>query len=696
MATLAEIIAKQLGGTTQGTPAGTPSSGMPISLDIRQYQQPSTANAGSTTQVYTPPKTTPKTGSSNTLTQSQITNANYSPQSGSSNTLNYNPSNTGLSQPQQNYSNQNISYGNNASSSQAQNTYKYVPPPVSAEQSAGIAKNYGLGGLGKSDQFAGMTTSQANQAAKEKQDMYKSQTSAGTSYTYNPETIAGFNKKTNDLKMKVNDINNSVWVSPESKKIDVDSTIKSYTTQLAGLFNTPEEFQNALNTNPEFDKSVSEYQRMGGDVNNITSAINQKVQTGGNDAQGMQTLEQFLGKRSTQADKQAYNSLIPEQKSLQAQIAFEQGIVKKYHEYYFGDEDTIGLVQQKKEMAIEKANILAEQVKLAADNAKAKSDLSIQKDQADMAASDAEIEENSLQAQNYATNMLAKMGALNTSSAAGEMLIKIKQGYQKQKQANKAKYGMMMRETEVKLGETLNDLNSKKMEAIFKIKEDLSKDEETIIKDVFKMETDATRKSFDAVDKYLGMYRTQKDKYIKEAKDAAEKAAKASAEAMSSYNLSGLTFDNFLKSKSTGGEQTTIGGNSKIGGMSVTTGGQSYDPNQTQKMYPQYLQTLIKSGAVSPETQEVITGRKTVTDLTEAEAKIAKAELKSLGINPNTIQATAKPEISTALSSAKTAIDIIEASNLSTKEKDTKKQAIKQRFLENFPEKSSTYKEYFE
>ena len=695
MPTLAELIAQQYGGTTQGTPAVA----APNPYDVRTYQQPSTANAGSTTQqVYTPPRaTTPArqpTVSSGTPISLDV--RQYNPTTNNSNST---------SQQQQNsyvtpYNpNSGMSFGNNASSSQAQNTYTYVPPPLSKEQSAGTAKSYGLQGIAD-NKFTGMTQSQANQVASELQNNLKTQISAGTSYSFNPETISGFNSKVNNLRTKVDTINNSTWESAGSKKTNVDSTIKSFTDQLAGGFNTTEEFQKALSSNPEFDKSVSEYQRMGGDVNNIMGTIQQKQQatqnnlTNPNDT-GAQSLDQYLGRVSTPAEKQAYNSLIPEQKSLQAQIAFENGIVDKMKNYYFGSEEKIGLLQQQRQQAKERASLLETQAQLAKDNAKAQSDLLTQQQDAQVAEQEAEIEENSMVAKNYMTGMLAKLGALNTTGAAGEALVNLDIKYQKQKNAVRTNYNNNKLAIKVKMNETLNDLEIKKQDAILTLKENLSKSETDIVKEVFKLETDATRKSFDAVDKYLGMYRTQKDKYIKEAKDLAEKNAKAAASAMSSYNLSGFTFDNFLKLKSTGGEQTTIGGKSPIGGMQVTTGGQSYDPNQTQSMYPQYLQALIKSGVVSPETQAVLKGEKTVVDLTEKEAAVAKKEMAKLQINPNNVQST-KLDINTELSGAAAAISTIDSSDKSQKEKDDAKLKIKQRFIGNFPEKSATWKSYFE
>lgn len=629
MPTLAELIAQQRGGTTQGTPVRQPSSGTPISLDIRQYQQPSTANAGSTTQQKQTPQQIIQSatgGYSGGQTRLPSQNQTNLPQSGNQivqNVVgNMQPNQGSTYNPNQPNPYQGMSFGGQ-DTSQAQNTYRYVPPPLSKEQSAGTAKSYGLQGIAD-NQFTGMTQSQANQAANKKREELKAQVSAGTSYSFNPQAISGFNSKVNDLKTKVDGVNNDTWQSPSNKKSTIDSTVKSFTDQLSGGFNTVEEFQNAINTNPEFDKSISEYQRMGGDVNNILGAIQQKQQAveGGYTNNGTQSLTDFINPKS-KAEQQAYQSLIPEQKSLQMQIAFENGIVDKYNKYYFGDENQIGLSKQKKQQAIEKATILENQVKLAADNAKAKSDLSIQKEQADMEAADAEIEENGITAKNYMTGMLAKLGALNTTGAAGEALVKIDLKYQKLRQSSKQKYQFMMKDTEVKLGETLNDIDSKKMESMFKIKEDLSKDEETVVKEMFKLETDATRKSFDAVDKYLGMYRTQKDKYIKEAKDLAEANAKRAASAMSSYNLSGLSFDKF--GKTSAGQTYTGDTNNPLVNAVIK--------NISNTVQSNYLNELKNSGALSPETQAVISGEETLMSLTEAGRKRAEKELKTLGVN---------------------------------------------------------------
>jgi hypothetical protein len=702
MATLAEFIARQIGGTTQGTPAVA----APNPYDIRTYQPGSTANAGSTPQQYTPPKTTTPRPAVSSGTPISLDVRQYNPSTNNSNsTIQQNPS----SSVQPYNPNSGMSFGGQ-NTSQAQGGYSYTPPPLSKEQSAETAKSFGLQGIAD-NKFTGMTQSQANAAASELQNNLKTQISAGTSYSFNPETISGFNSKVNNLRTKVDTINNSTWESAGSKKTNVDSTIKSFTDQLAGGFNTTDEFQKALSSNPEFDKSVSEYQRMGGDVNNIMGAIQQKqqgktatvvsykdnpdgtttnflsdgTQSTGKLSQnadgtysfnesnnGVQSLTDYLGNTTSKLDQKTMQSLIPEQKSLQAQIAFENGIVDKMKDYYFGSEEKIGLLQQQRQQAKERASLLETQAQLAKDNAKAQSDLLTQQQDAQVAEQEAEIEENSMVAKNYMTGMLAKLGALNTTGAAGEALVNLDIKYQKQKNSVRTNYNNNKLAIKVKMNETLNDLEIKKQDAILTLKENLSKSETDIVKEVFKLETDATRKSFDAVDKYLGMYRTQKDKYIKEAKDLAEANAKKTATTMSNYS-----FDFFKgNALSAGVPSPTIG--AKVANPYLKGQGGSI---------PEYIQKVIGSGKTSLDTKAVLKGDKALSSYTPSDQTDIQRELTKLGISKDMIQGgkAEVPEVGALLKEAQQAIT-----------DGADKKAVKRKFLEAYPEKSSVYNEYIE
>lgn len=679
------------GGSSSIVPKVVPEASNPLNT-FGTYKTPSTSNAGSTSSV------APKTG---TQIVQEVTNGIQ----GGKNQTNI-PNQTVLPKtptqvvqsaisgiqggqnqtviPNQTQSTSSIKTPTLTETQQGQTTPYNSQQQLGTKESADIAKNYGLSGIVNTNKYTGLTMSQAQQKAAEDKALRQGQVSQNTSYLYNPQSISNFNKTYSDMRTKLDTIKNDAFTSTQQKKSDTDATIKSYTSQFANLFDTPEQFQNALSNSPEIQKNVEEFQRAGGQLADIASAIGQKTQ------QNTQTLDQYLGRLSTSSEQKAYESLIPEQKAYQDQIAFEQSVPEQYKDLYFGTPERMGILEQQRNLAQEKAALLETQAQMAKDNAKAQAELLIQKNQADLDAELATTEENRLNAKNYVTGMLAKLGALNTTGAAVEGLANLEQKYQKQAQQLRTTYNLKGKEIEINMNEKLNTYESQKQEAILAVKEDLSKSEVEVAKEISKLEMTAKRETFKITDKYLSEFRSQKEKYVKEAKAQAEKNAKAAAALASTYNLSGFTFDNFLKSKSTGGEQKTFMGES------ITTGGQTFDPNQTGKMYPDYIQTLINSGVVSPETQEVLTGKKTITDLTEKESAIAKAELKKLGINANTISTKeSKPDIESALSGARDAIAIIEDSDLSTKEKDKKKAAVKQTFIGKFPEKSATYKAYF-
>lgn len=686
-------------------PAGsTPvNSGIP---SLSAYTPPSTSNSGSTSS-YAQPKTQLSTGKAIAATATQ----GVTPQSTvipvgkniiQSTTQGLTPQSTvvptgknivqnatqGVTPQSTVVPNQSYLSNDNQSDTSSE---RYTPPPLSKGESTGVAKDYGLKGL-KDNSYSGLTMAQAQQKAATDKKAYQDSTSAGTSYTYNAASISGFNDKSRDMRTKLDTAKNDAFTSTQQKKSDADGIIKSYTKELAGLFTTPAEFQNALTNSPEIQKSVQDYQRAGGQLSDIASNIGVK------ERQNVQTLDQYLGRGSNPAEQKAYDSLIPEKQAYQDQISFEQNVPQQYKDLFFGTPERVGILEREKTIAQEKVKNLQEQSLKKDITDRAKADLTIQKNQAELDNELATTEQNRLSARNYSTRALAKLGALNTTGAAVEKLTSLEQRYQLQSQGLRTKYNFKAKEIEGNLNETLNETEAKKQDAIVKIKEDLSKSEVKIAEEIMKLNVTSSREIYKITDKYLSEYRTQKDKYVKEAKAEAEKNAKAAAKIASTYDVSGLsnlTFDNFLKSKSTGGEATKIAGNSEVGGMDVITGGQTFDPNQTQKMYPGYLKALIQSGAVSPETQEVLTGKKTVTDLTANEAKIAKAELKKLGVNPNIIQTASKPDIESALSGAQSAIDTIDASDKSNDEKDNAKKKVKQAFIGKFPEKSATWNSYF-
>jgi len=444
-------------------------------------------------------------------------------------------------------------------------TYR-APVTLSGGESKSLAKQYGLAGIADDD-YAGLTRSQAQAKAAEKQAQLKSQTSALTSYTFNPKTIAGFNQTLGNARMKMDSVTNDPWVNKNEKKDKQKAILESFTDQFAGLFGSSQEFEAAMQ-NPDFQKSLMQYQQMGGNVSNIAAKItaNPSVEVTGEiqnpdgswrvqysdgyednrryvmnpdgtyTAREVQTLDDYLGAMKNPSDRRALESLIPEKEVYQEQIALEQSIPEQYRELYFGTPQQVGLVQQRRKQAEEEIKLLEVRAKTEEHNMRAQANFAIERNQKQLAIEADQVEENRLAAKNYMTGMLAKLGALNTTGAAPQAIATLEQKYQAQAQKLRTSYEMENREIELKLNETVDEINLSKDEEILKTKGDLSKTEEDIWKEVFKLQNEADRKTLGIVEKYTLHFKTQREKFAKEAKLEAEKNAKAYAKLAAKYD----------------------------------------------------------------------------------------------------------------------------------------------------------------
>ena len=546
--------------------------------------------------------------------------------------------------------------GLNMTPDQFTSTKQVQIPRFSQSESKGFAKESGLGGL-KDTAYTGLTRSQAQAQAAADKEFYKGQTSANTSYTFNPQSISGFNKTFGEMRTKLDTIKNDAFSSTQQKKSDSDSILKSYTNQFAGLFSTPEEFQSAIQTSPEIQKNLEEYKRAGGTLADIASAIKGGLKVVGtrdnpdgtitnylsdgtsetgrltpnqdgtysfneiSNTKNTQTLDQYLGRISTPAEKQAYESMLPEKKIVQDQISFEQSIPEKYKDLYFGTPERMGLIEQQRIQAEDRVKLLETQAAMEKENARAQTNLLIEKNNAELDAEEATVEENRLAARNYSTRMLAKLGALNTTGAAVEKLSNLEQRYQRQAQQLRTTYNLQNKAYEIKFNEAINDVEIKKADKILTTREDLSKSEADIMKEIFKLETEASRKSFTIIDKFAGEFRKQKEKYVKEAKAQAEKNAKAAAALSGNINLSGFSVSDFLSKGYQSGVPTPMLG-AKTENPFSTTGSATL---------PGYLKAL-QGKNISDDLKAVIAGESKLSDYTPTDATKIQRELTKLGI----------------------------------------------------------------
>ena len=449
-------------------------------------------------------------------------------------------------------------------------------PRVSKKDATDISNRFGLKNMGLDKEFEGLTFSEANKKAEDLKKAREGQVSQNTSFSYSPKAISGFKDTFKDLTLRVKDTSNNPFESKDSKVQTKDALIKSYTQNLAKNFSSVEEF-NAAQQVPEMQKLLSEYEKIGGSRNDIASNITktglnvvsetpnrdgsytvtysdgtQDVRRYSQNADGTytsnaaQTIDQYLGSRGTPEEKQAMQELIPEYNIQQDKIALEQSIPDQYKKYYFGSEDETGFFDQQKKLAEEKIKNLEEKAKDEKRNLKEDANLLIEKNQWEQQKDEAEIEQNRLVAKNYTTGLLAKLGALKTTGAAIEGIANLDQKYQKEIKDTQMAYNFANKEIEVKLNKGIDDIENTLAESVWTVKNDLSKDQEDVWKDIFKMQTEASRKTLDIIDKFAGEFRTTKEKYRKERIAAAKKYADEFASTISDVDISKFKEGDFV------------------------------------------------------------------------------------------------------------------------------------------------------
>lgn len=448
-------------------------------------------------------------------------------------------------------------------------------PRLTAEESAGYASRFGLGGTKYEKEFTGMTAQEAQMKAQEIQNTLKGQVSQNTSYSFNPETISGAKKAVDNLTMRLKDTMANTWYSSGTQQELSQGLLESTANDIAKLFSTPEEFNNNYNNNLGFKNAVDSFVAQGGKMDSITSRIqpttqdtiensrrdvvtnlmqqgvtdpNQVLNYVNFDNKGNKvgdfTLEEVqsymsggnyqdtasylagLGANPTPEAIKAYETIIPETQQAQAEIARIANIPKQLTDLYFGTAEQIGLVQAKRIQAEEKARILKQKEADAETDYNLAADLTIKKQQAEVEQSLATIEENRLNAKNYMTGALAKLGALNTTGAAPTAIATLDEKYQRQATLLKSKADLATQEIKNNLLSKVNGLKTALDEKINDIQGDLTKDQETIMKEIFK-ETQASNKEISGViSKYNTLLRTQTEKYTKQSKTESDKYIK--------------------------------------------------------------------------------------------------------------------------------------------------------------------------
>ena len=512
-----------------------------------------------------------------------------------------------------------------------QNTYT-PPPPTNASSAAGLAKTYGLSGLNLDKELIGLSPDKARARALQLGQERSGQQSALTSYTFNSQSVAGLKEKFGQYRMKMDDTLNDSLRSKNEKDAAKITLNKSFSDQFASQFQNAQQFNDAAK-NPEMLKMLQQYEQQGGSITDITSKIGVSVtgetrnpdgsfattySDGTSDnrrliqnADGSYTsreamsVDQYLGAMKDPSQKKAFESLIPEQKLAQDEITRQQGIAEEFRDAYFGTEEKVGFIQQEKQQAQERIKLLEREAKLDEKNMRAQANFAIEKNNADLQIEGAKVEENRLAAKNYMTGMLAKLGALNTTGAAPQALAGLEQKYQQQSQQLRTSYSQANRGIEIKLTETVDGIGIERDNNILDIKGDLSKSEQDVWKEIFKLQNDADAKTFKIIGDYTKDFRTQTEKFAKEAKALAEKNAKAFAKIASTYSFAGVREGDIGLGRTKGGTINKSGVATPQGGTrsisSVLEAGTGADGHVSPDNYKDIYDKFIAAGGTRAE-----------------------------------------------------------------------------------------------
>jgi hypothetical protein len=403
-------------------------------------------------------------------------------------------------------------------------------PGLSPTKARDLAKQYGLSGF-KGIDFTGMSSSAATKKAQELQNKYKTQTSQLTSYTYNPETMTGVKKATDNFQLALNNINVLPWTKGGTKQDNINTQLAVTASELAKNWTDSQSFLRDFTSNPDIQNSLQGFINAGGTKEQVLESIQKNSVQYTPQAGDMNTAD-FLANMSPEQQQgyvEAVQSLTLEKQIAQDQIAGLSGIAEEMRDYYFGTPERMGILERREIEAKETQRILKEREMDAKTTLKEKANLQTEIIKTQLVETQSRIEKNRLTAKNYMTGMLAKMGALNTTTASAQALVELDTKYQEQYNKVESEANFAMQGIEINLSNDINEVENDTDERINAVEQDLTKTNEEITREIMKAEQNSRSKIYTIMNSYATKLRTQTDKYTTKYEKLAQDYAKAFA-----------------------------------------------------------------------------------------------------------------------------------------------------------------------
>lgn len=409
----------------------------------------------------------------------------------------------------------------------------YIQPRLSKEESKSYLRSAGLGGSGIN--VEGLTSDEAQALVDDKKAEQKAQLSALTSYTFSSDAPSKTSKRISDFQLRLNDINNDSWSSSGTKKDKITAELNSTAKDIADMYDSPEAITNAYYNNENVKKAIDSYIQAGGSDQMILDKFAEKqTQPAGKTMSTSDYLASLNGSTAQQPTQDSgYTEPVPSpytqspnSKLIQDEIARESNIPDDLRKLYFGDEQQTGLLQQRINQEKERIKLIEEKLDNQRDDLRAQANYQIDKNNAELEVAKSEIEQKRLNAKNYITGMLSKLGALITTGAAPVAIATLDQKYEQQKMDAEQKVNFANREIRNKLRNAINEVDDRANELKQKAREDLSKDQEDVLKEINKAERDASKRIFDLSVRFNNEIKKNNDAYKADATTLAENYTK--------------------------------------------------------------------------------------------------------------------------------------------------------------------------
>jgi hypothetical protein len=349
-----------------------------------------------------------------------------------------------------------------------------------------------------------------------------SSTVSKTSYTPTPTTpkndyggIDSANKAIMQVNSDAKNLQADPWFSDKNSGSLYSTRIDTWTDGIAKGFNSADAFTDAYKNDTAFKANVDSLAKYGITPSSITSKVQNNANTEVSGIKPPQTTQEYL---DSLLNIPKFNTGNKEMDKLMTEQALtEQNFTRQQIEMIKGDRDTIGMEEKNRIEAEKRIELETEKMANMKTSEREKAQYMIDKSKAEFDKADSEMEINRINSKSSMMGLLAKLGALDTSGAAGYALAQLDEKYQADRAELKSNYDLGVREINMNLNDSINKLQSDFDDNVIKINSDLNKSEREITLEIMKLQN--------SMNKDIIGYKMDAFKELQSKKDKAEAKA---------------------------------------------------------------------------------------------------------------------------------------------------------------------------